>query len=368
LAYDIAAKKAQENPADDLARGNQARLLVSRGDLHLRTSGDARAARRLFRRAVALQEEIVAHPRSGYYTSQEARRLLQEYCGRLGGVSTLLGDAGTARRRYLQVLPIREGWVKASPQSAQARSLLAEAYHWLGAVSWRLQDTPAAHQYCGKAKALCRELVDQFPNSQSFKIDFAEVCGGYGEALCRLGRPARARPLFQQAVDTLEQLARQVSGSPDLQFALGRAHYQLAGALLHLGERQAAAEQYRQALRSLEPVKGGQPGLYLLALARCGRTADAVALAEQLRQRAPHHTEMQFQIARAYSICAETAHDPAQRKDYTRLAVKALQDATAGEYRDVFVLDTDPDLEAIRQDPAYRQLVTRLRPKDRRKK
>jgi serine/threonine-protein kinase len=360
-AYDLATQKAQADPRDDLARGNQARLLVSQGDVLLGLSGDAGAARKLFRRAVRLKEEIVRHPQSGYYTPHEGRRLLQEYCAKLAGVSVLLGNARAGRRCYLQVLLVRKEWVKDAPKSPQARSYLAQAYYWLGDVSWRLQDAAATQDYFRQARALCQELVEQCPNDQTFKVDLADVCGGYGVALCRLGQPAAARPLLEKAVDVLEELALQVSGSPALQAARAQAHYRLATVLLRLTRRPEAEEHYRRALALYEPLKAGQPVGYLRALARCGHPAEAARLAEDLRRRAPRNTEVLIGVARGYAVSAAVTGDQARRQDYTSRALEALRAATAGDFKDIFVLDTDPDLEALRKAPGFRQLVHDLR-------
>ena len=52
--------------------------------------------------------------------------------------------------------------------------------------------------------------------------------------------------------------------------------------------------------------------------------------------------------------------DRALRQHYVEAALKALRQAIARNWKDVFLIQTDPDLEPIRQEDAFRQLVEEL--------
>jgi hypothetical protein len=92
------------------------------------------------------------------------------------------------------------------------------------------------------------------------------------------------------------------------------------------------------------------------SLAHCGQEADAVVYAQALRKRAPDNAEFLVQVACCYARSAGGA-DGLLRQQYATQALAALRDAVRHGYRDLVVLRTEPDLEAIRGEPAYRELA-----------
>ena len=91
-------------------------------------------------------------------------------------------------------------------------------------------------------------------------------------------------------------------------------------------------------------------------LARGGRDAEAVTRARALRKRMADIAEFLFQVACCYGRCAGGA-DGNLRQQYTTQGMEALREAVKRGYKDAVVLRTEPDLEALRADPAYQQVL-----------
>ena len=135
---------------------------------------------------------------------------------------------------------------------------------------------------------------------------------------------------------------------------------------LLLPEHRATAARYfeeaamlRQGLLEEEPGNLAAQAALMRAFACQGRCAEAVRIAEGLRQKAPQNVEYLVQIAGCYGRCAATAQGP-DRQAFTAKALAALREAVRRDYRDAVAVRTDPDLEALRQNAEFRDLVAKL--------
>jgi hypothetical protein len=65
-------------------------------------------------------------------------------------------------------------------------------------------------------------------------------------------------------------------------------------------------------------------------------------------------------LARCYAACA--AADAATKREYAEQALAALKAAVADkDYKDAFALETDPDLAAVRAEPAFKALIDEVK-------
>ena len=113
----------------------------------------------------------------------------------------------------------------------------------------------------------------------------------------------------------------------------------------------------------------------MLAEARCGQHQRASAIARELMAGSPANSMIGFQSACGFALSAgavrdrespailavagpaPAAADAALIRDYTDRAIDCLRRAKALGFSDVVGLETDPDIEPIRDDPAFRALL-----------
>jgi serine/threonine-protein kinase len=363
-ARDLLGRLAPERPTDDKVRGNLALMLASLGDAIVDARGDVPAARALYQEALEVQQDVAARPRNNAYSEADNWRLLANYRAALGQADLLRGDPAAAREQLTEALQLRERLAARHPEF---RSHLADAYEALGDVSWRLGDAAATDDYYRKALAIREALATRHPDNPAVAAALAHAYCVYGDAQLRLGRPKEALALYQKALPVRQAGAERAPHNVRAQAALAYTHYRIATALLRLGRREEADGEYRQALALYErPPLSGSASLHdrgstAVALARCGRAAEAAGRAEALCQDAPRSAGARLDAACCYAVCAGQTADTVKQAEYRRKALEALRAATGPRYKDAVALETDPDLDALRDDPEFKALLAEVK-------
>src|SRR5262249_30824005 len=150
----------------------------------------------------------------------------------------------------------------------------------------------------------------------------------------------------------------------DFQDDLSRALYDLGLAALRRGDKALAAEKFRASLRIREARArdrtnvGAQIDL-MVTLARCGEHRRAADLATRVGQRQPDEASSQVDVACCYAVCsgAVAPEEGGFRERYVGQALEALRRAVARDYRDLVNLEAEPDLDAVRDQPAFKDLL-----------
>jgi predicted Zn-dependent protease len=116
----------------------------------------------------------------------------------------------------------------------------------------------------------------------------------------------------------------------------------------------------REELAKLEPNNLSWLGAYAVALARAGRSTDAINSAQMLFDRKPG-AELLLQVARCRALCAAAETDSTRKAELITKSLAALQAAVSAGWKDSSTIETDPDLIVLRDDAAYRELLTGLK-------
>jgi hypothetical protein len=98
----------------------------------------------------------------------------------------------------------------------------------------------------------------------------------------------------------------------------------------------------------------------LEVLARAGKPERAASFAEKLR--VGHEKDSAFLIcaARCYAQCSRAATDEVAQQRYLKTALDDLQMAVEQGYKDVATLTSDPELDPIRESPAFKSLLEKI--------
>ena len=362
--YDLVKKVADAEPDNDLARANLGVMLLRLGNVALDLDGDAQTARKHYAQARALHQEVLDKPRSNFYTPVQIKRVLSHDDVHLGKALLALGDPAAGRKCFELALGYRELWAADEPKNVAARSYIMEAHMWLGIASSQLADNKAVTHHFDEALRMGSSLIANHPKDISFKGDLAEVHGARADALLRLGATADAARSSQAALENVQLV---ITSNPDdlSQLPLlALTHERLALGSLRLNQQPEADKHFQEALRlrtellQIEPTSLSRQAAYRLALARCGKHIQAAQAAATARPKIARSTDLLLQQARCYARCA--AQDTEKKLAYLQSALEALRAATGGEYRAATVLLTDPDLEPLRAEPAFKELVAQI--------
>jgi tetratricopeptide (TPR) repeat protein len=363
--YTLAKQVADADPRNDVARGNLGVMLLRLGDVALNLKGDARSALAYYRRARDLHEAIRSRPRSGFYKEIDLKRILSHDDMHVGQALLALGQPAKAKKAFHRSLTYRQAWVKAMPKLVEARSYVMEAHMWLGITAGHLADARGVREHFSQSLRIGEELVKQAPNYVPFKADLAEVQGAFGDALLSLGKVDAAHNRYEESLRNQQLvIARDPDDLAALTF-LALTHERLGTISIRQGKRPQAEKHYGEALKlrgellRIEPNSLSRQAAYLLALAHCGKYAEATGGAAKLQPHISKSTQLLLQLTRCSAVCA--AADTSEKGRYAAQAMEALTMATRDDYQDAVVLQTDPDLEGIRATGAFKAVLAQVK-------
>ncbi len=377
LNHEITKRLAAAAP-EDLAR--QARLLKTHRQLgyfaqhHM---GDSREALRHYQQSLEIARACVAKaPDDDKYKDDLASTLFM-----MAIAESQLGHLERARALLDEDRAVRESCSAAWRAHPAARIDLVVLYDQLFDLCLRLGDPAAARRYNERGAELCEAILAGEPQFWSAVYNLARSYNNSGMLLYPMGRdPAGAGAYHRKA---LELISRRVAADPTnapAQQRLATTLYYEATCARHAGDRAGAAAGYRRCLEIREKLatdpKAKIPRIELmLAQARCGQHERAAAIARELAAQSPDNEMIGFQSACGFALSAGAVRDrqspalmaavgapPAAAdalliRDYVNHAIDCLRRAKARGFSDVVGLETDPDLEPIRDDPAFRTLL-----------
>ena len=274
--------------------------------------------------------------------------------------------------------------IQASRRDEENLSKVAEIHVRMATVHQRNKEDLPAIEHFEKAADVRREMLSLQPKSQSFKLDLSKVLENLGDAQFFLGRHADAKKSYDESL----ALSRELSAPEELlavQRTLSLMLYKAATAALKLGNRSESQKLYGECLAIREQFSHAKPGdlnaaiEWMLALARCGKMAEARAKAENLLKLAA--AQKKGNRAAAIMRLQSASHWPSPPTTSTRIILsrpglpngsrsrkklidrsfEALDLAIVSGFNDPFQLETDPDIDALRGDPRFAAMLEKLR-------
>jgi serine/threonine-protein kinase len=362
-AHDIFELLARTDPTSSAAKGNQALVLLKLGEVSLKRQGQVATALGYYQHAADLLESIEKEPSDGKVPPRAVKSLLTDTFSQIG---TVIADSNPteARKYYDKALQYRLQLAQGEA-SANDRRGLAHAYLLLGGIDQRLRNPVAARDNYRKALEIHEALAKADPKQLPRQRDLAFNQQRLGDLYLRTARLDDADKCYRKALEVYQQLVELAPKNTLYQGDLARVHYDIASTALRRGDRKAAADHYRESLRLREILAKGNDTSALrdlmTTLARCGETARAIDLAQRLTQSLANETAVLFDVACCYAICRGLATEGTLREHYTAQALESLRQAVSHGYKDVVSLETEPDLDSLREQPNFQAFLTELR-------
>lgn len=366
------------------------------GDVNLRR-GDPAKAIDWYEKALTLreQDEQSANDRSLWLTDIAFTH------GRVGDASLALGDFDAAGRHFRRALDTATELPGVKNNELPARVTQTLYFDRLGSMLVRQGEYAEAEKWYAKSLAIRREAAQADPDSAEAQRSLGVSLSLTGDALMRAGKLDAAREPYLQVLAIGQELAREDPGSVQKLNDLAVSYSKL----IDLEER---AEHYDQALKWVEevmehcrklessptmvgPAKNWLGGfeidrqvyglakngleveteqaptgllrLRCISLARHGKHKEAAEIAEKLYRLAPNDPIVQAYVSRCYALCAACAADDALRREYEGKAVAVLDYGLKRQRVPAFMLEMQPDLNPLRKNASYQELVRGLYPK-----
>jgi hypothetical protein len=363
---------ALANPNEEDLRVQLVKSWLALGDLARDAKGDTALAREDYKRGLAIANDLADNPRSQQPSPMDRKKLVAYVYYKLGDIAD---DPAEAREYYTQSLTRRKEWRTAQPEAVDAIVDVANCYHDLARVSFHSHDPEAARRYWSECLQLREEVLNRRPQSIAARLYLAFEHERLGDFQVRTGNPEAGKNSLLNALARYDQLAKADPANEETRKHLSRACYLLGTAYLRLQNQELATEnhakalQMRRALAEKDPADLRKQKDYMVNLARCGQHQAAVKMAEEIQERSPKGVDTLLNLMRCYALsCAAlgglatpTAEQEKLRDTYAARAAKYLEQAIASGCRDVVDVETDPDVDAIRNYAAFQQALEKLR-------
>ncbi len=376
-AGEYSERAFQADPTSDKAKANIAANNNRMGDVELFYHKRLEPARKLYEAALplwqGLADKMVAFPDGDpalppleRISLIDAEVAVGDTCDRMGIVSLRFDfDYAKAEEWFTKSLEIRKRHVEKYPSYAH-RVALGASYIYLAELALQ-------HDEPDKALKLHEELLKQreatFAErgwSLKARRELADAQGKLGDDLMLARRNDEGHKLYVASRDLFQQVQAAEPDDPVYRGLAAHAHYRCGTSFLRIGDPKAARHEFEEGLKIRQAVysavedeqqkRNMQPQL-MLALARCGRTAEAAAMAANVRENLGVMPVHLAEAGSCFGLCMANVGDgkPAAeltpeakqlRKQYLDLALACFEEARQKKYDDILFLESDADIEA----------------------
>jgi serine/threonine-protein kinase len=358
----ILEKLLKDNPDDPIALRNLAGQKSVIGGFYKDHPRDYATSLKYFREAMDLRQKWAALDPN----NDGIKRDISINYGEFAENAMLRGDPEEARGYYLESQAWRKKIINFEiEQDPEFRREWAGTHDRLGEVSLLLGDVDTAEKEFRESLKIRQELAAKDPDTIIAASDLSISHTYLGHLALRARRDAAAaRAAYDEAAKALERVWKLDRDDVRIQSALAQALYHRGVAAERLGDAEAARKDHERALELQEDLAAraepdvGRDADLTIALARCGRRGKALERARTLVGQANDNAKLALDLAAAYALCSRSAGD--QASSDRAAALKAIGRAIELGWKDRTTLETDPDLDPIRDAPEFAALLGKL--------
>jgi serine/threonine-protein kinase len=324
-------------------------------------------------RALELRKELVAKAQAGGPGPFPRRRALAVSYMKLGLLALEVGDPARAAGYGREALRASRAAVAVDPDKGnKTRDVLSDSHLLLGKASGGLGSEAEARRHLGQCAAQREAWARADPLNALAEQELGRALDALGDLELEYGHPAAAAAAYGRARDRFDALCRKDAGNPEFQWYRANADYHLGTARHLLGDAASAGRHYQDCLKVRRRLQHDDPGNIqrrielMLVQARLGEHEAATKAAAQVCAYAPRHPGKLFSAACGYALCvpaaraAKSGDAGALQREYAGKALTTLRQAIACGFKDRRALETTPDLQAIRDEDAYKSLLAGL--------
>ncbi len=368
--HEITQARLQAKPDHDARKSNVAATLTVLAEMSQDLHRDMNAALDYYKQALEMREELFRHPHAGdgELDPTVVKQGLAEAYTRVGTTIFRLGNPADANEYFHKAVELRQALAEAAPDNSAIQQDLARSYHALGEMYFRLNRITDAREHYGKSLELRERFFEKDSKNFKLKQELARLYGMLGERYLRSGETAAARPLYERALVLSQELVDLDPKHVDYRRDLGIAYYRSGALALVSNDAALATEFYskcrevRERMASEDPENVRRQMELMVLLPHCGEHLAAAEMAERLRRGTSVDSEMLIELARCYAQCAACVPENQELGErYAASAVAALSESVTKGYQDVVFIESEPDLEPLRQRPDYKSLIEKLR-------
>lgn len=391
IVYDVTQRALGKEPDNPIHHRNLA-VACDKQAAVLRRLGETLKCREKYEESLRerLQWETLWKPAPDDEEEESDRtgvksKIAESYM-RLGEVNLSLGDARTALGHFTNAQSryrdLPKEWLTSRLDT------MSTLEQFLGETHYQLGDVAEAERYLRRAEEkrvklykdrASDEVVDALSRTYLKLGDFYLIAGDLTQAWDRY---RRAHAGYAKLLEADPESARNRAGMGDIEYRIGTLllRAQAAGTTLeHVPSGNdpqthfAESCRLREELAKIDSDDFQAKIEWAVALARCGRAAEAQAQAELLAAKGVAGAEAQadlaekpvgnprllFQAACTFALGSQASDDAIRTGCHAR-AYEVLEQLIASGWKDRVMLRDDPDLDPIRKEPRFQELLARL--------
>jgi tetratricopeptide (TPR) repeat protein len=379
--YSLSAERLATKGRNDSARTNRAKIALLWAPVKSRLESNPAAALSLFSEAETLVRECLSNPRPepGSPPPEDIRELLAAILqnkgvellrqGRLKETEACFTEGLGLMANVLDSIRSAPGFEKLTADEKDTRTAARQISHDKAAVglaylNMRLGKIEQSIANYDAAIAARREIFERRKTMTPLRLELAGYLGTCAQSLLWIGKLDTASTNAQESIDHFEELHKLDPEKAEYKRQLTTALYRLATIRDLQGHKEESASLFersralRQELATQSPDEKNKTNL-MLALARCGKTEDALKLTDELTALETTNGERHLECARALAQLANVASDDARPQIIER-ALTALERAASEGYSDPFRVRSEPDLAPLREQPRFLAVVAAL--------
>jgi tetratricopeptide (TPR) repeat protein len=360
----IIVERAMAEPENLDLKVNWIRILRQLGEVSINRLADTEGAQKYFQRALEISRACLAKkPDQDLYKSELANSL-----GQLAGAELTLGHLEAARDLYREESGVRESLSPDAPHKVENRRELASLYAQRAELSVRMGNLVEGQRLYDKSFELREQNLAENRDYWPAQNDIALSYNQQGQMRFPQGSdPKAARDFHRKALVVLEKRANAEPSDLENKHTLAETLYYEATCALHSGDKPGSEKGFRRCLEICKELMTDPKGkvwesLLMLALARCGDYDQAAAKAAALVETPPKDERIYVVAADGYALAAGAAGSNASLvRRYKAKALECLRKAKERGWADVASLEKDTDLEPIRNEQEFQDLLREFR-------
>jgi eukaryotic-like serine/threonine-protein kinase len=370
-----AEEELAAHPKDIETKANAAVALAEVGDTCLRQQGQRALALQCLRQALRLRQELVSATLTNpQFTHEDALAALAQSEDYIGNTVLDPSERFEAYHKAYQLRQERVAQDKRPQKQGDAQRELAESWGNMGDAYRDLGRWQEARKWYAKVRALWAQFLPAHPHDLSLRWIVAYFDEKLADIQLLSGHPTEARDGYQRVRQTYKDLNMMNPKDARIAESVARIDYKFATAWVVLHDRTRAIPLLDEAKKLLKGRLELDPSNALdlhdlLRCQACGSEYQAAAAgAKKLQAEAPDDPYALSIAARVYSLCAETAARlpeksaaAARRQQYLTAGIDALTQATRHGYAMLAALESDPDFDGLRGQPAFVKLLENIR-------
>ena len=312
-------------------------------------------------------------------------RLLAALTSSLVELSTLVQESGRfeeAEELLRRALPLTEESASTGPAERLYLHERAQFLTELGLVCFETDRWVEAETYYREGLAIAEHLLADHPNVQVFQDGLVTTLINHGAALLALEDYAGAERALLRGVETAEAVHAATPEVPELSYKLATAKGSLADLKRLTGVPDEAIQLLDESIRllvALEAAPGSPDCRRMLSMQRSclaevhldrKRHVEAAAATREMLETRPDSADDRFVgalfLARCSRIAATddalTEEERAElARSYVEEAIDLLASAIELGFRDLSALESEKDLEPLREHPRFSELFAHLK-------